>query len=112
MGRIKGITVVLYEKTLTGTDDFGAPIYNETAVEVENVLVSPQGTSEVLDRNNLTGKKVTYTLAIPKGDNHNWLDKKVSFFGQMFRTTGKPVKGIDELIPLGWNQKVTVESYE
>ena len=39
MGRIKGITVVLYEKTLTGTDDFGAPIYNEAAVEVENVLV-------------------------------------------------------------------------
>lgn len=109
---IKGITVTLYEKQQTGTDDFGAPVYAETAVEVENVLVAPQGTTDVLDTTNLTGKKTTYVLAIPKGDTHEWKDRKIGFFGQLFKTVGKPVEGIDDLIPLDWNKKVTVEEYE
>lgn len=112
MGKIKGITVTLYEKTQTGTDGFGAPIYTETAVEVENVLVAPQGSSEVLDTLNLTGRKAVYTLAIPKGDTHDWENKKVTFFGEDFHTFGEPIKGIDAMIPLGWNTKVMVERYE
>ena len=73
-GRIKGITVTLYEETQSGTDAFNRPIYTERAVKVNNVLVSPSSTSETLDTVNLTGKKAVYTLAIPKGDTHNWKD--------------------------------------
>ena len=36
---IRGMTVVLYVRTQTGTDAFNAPIYAEHPVEVENVLV-------------------------------------------------------------------------
>lgn len=111
-GRIKGITVTLYEETQSGTDDFNRPIYTETPVEVNNVLVSPSSTSETLDTVNLTGKKAVYTLAIPKGDTHNWKDKKVEFFGETFRTFGEPLKGIDSMIPLEWNTKIQVERYE
>ena len=71
MGRLRGITVTLYEKTQTGTDAFNRPVYTETAVSVDNVLVSPTSTSETLDTVNLTGKKAVYTLAIPKGDAHD-----------------------------------------
>lgn len=112
MSRIKGITVTLYEETQSGTDGFGRPIYTETAIAVDNVLVAPASTSETLDTVNLTGKKAVYTLGIPKGDTHNWKDKKVEFFGETFRTFGEPLKGIEEMIPLEWNTKIQVERYE
>lgn len=110
--RLKGITVRLYTKTQTGTDDFGRPVYSENAyVDVANVLVAPASAQETLDVLNLTGKRVEYTLGIPKGDTNDWKDKKISFFGQTFRSFGDPLEGIDDLIPLGWNKKVTVEKY-
>jgi len=51
-------------------------------------------------------------LAIPKGDTNIWEDQEVRFFGERFRVFGKPLQGIDDLIPLEWNKKVTVERYE
>ena len=107
-----GITVTLYEVKQTGTDAFNEPTYKETAVNVDNVLVSPTSTDEITDAINLYGRKAVYTLAIPKGDTHDWENRKVSFFGQDFRVFGIPTEGIDHLIPLGWNKKVTVERYE
>ena len=111
MGMIKGITVLLYEKTQTGVDGFNKPIYKEIAVPVENVLVAPATADDIVSNTDLTGKKVVYTLGIPKGDTHDWKDKKVEFFGETFMTFGFPTKGIDELIPSDWNMKVTVEKY-
>lgn len=46
---IKGIPVKLYERTASGTDTFGHPIYTEAPVTVEDVLVAPASTTEVLD---------------------------------------------------------------
>ena len=108
---IHGITVTLYQEVETGIDAFNRPIYTETAVQVENVLVSPASMSETLDTVNLTGGKAVYTLGIPKGDTHDWKDKKVEFFGETFRTFGEPLKGIEDMIPLEWNTKVQVERY-
>ena len=112
VGRLKGITVILYEETLTGYDRIGAPIFEETPVEVENVLVAPTSSDEMVTDLSLYGKRSVYTLGIPKGDEHDWRNKKVEFFGQTFQTFDMPVKGIDELIPLDWNIKVKVERYE
>ena len=36
---IRGTTVTLYETIQSGTDPFGAPIYEETETQVENVLL-------------------------------------------------------------------------
>ena len=109
---LKTITVTLYEKTITGEDRFHEPIYEETEVMVPNVLVAPSNSQEILDATNLYGKKAIYTLAIPKDDEHDWEDRKVSFFGETFRTFGIPLEGINANIPLKWNKKVTVERYE
>ena len=38
-------------------------------------------------------------------------DRKVSFFGETFKTYGEPTQGIEHLIPLAWNKKVKVERY-
>lgn len=111
MGRIKGITVILIDKVKTGQDDFGHSVFEDREIEVENVLVQPTSTDDKVSQLNLTGKVDVYTLAIPKGDTHNWEDREVLFFGQRWRTFGIPIEGIESLIPLDWNKKVTVERY-
>lgn len=59
----------------------------------------------------LYGKRLAYTLALPKGDAHDWHDVTVEFFGQRFRTYGDVTEGIETMIPLHWNKKVKVERY-
>lgn len=109
---IHGITVTLYEKTESGKDEFNHPVFTENAVEVKNVLVGEPSSEDVLDTFNLTGKRLAYTLAIPKGDAHIWTNRTVEFFGEKFRTIGNPTQGIEANIPLKWNKKVKVERYE
>lgn len=108
---IKGIPVILYERTKVGRDEFGHPVYKETPVTVENVLVAPASTTEILDTLNLTGKKAVYNIAIPKGDDHTWKDCRVDFFGTSWQVIGFPQQGIEENIPLDWNQKWQVAVY-
>lgn len=112
MARIKGIDVTLYEKTKTGEDAFNKAIYTENAVTVHNVLVGQPTAQEIQELTDLYGKKAVYTLAIPKGDTHNWEDCRVSFFSEDYHVFGIPLKGIECDIPLDWNMKVTVERYE
>lgn len=108
---IRGIDVILYEKKELGTDDFGAPLYEEIPEVVSDVLIGEPSSTEVLDTLNITGKRLQYTLAIPKGDTHDWHERTVEFFGRKFRTFGEPTEGIEDMIPLRWNKKVTVEKY-
>lgn len=110
---MRGITVTLYDRTQTGTDPLNKPIYTETAVAVDNVLVAPSSMVEVLEQTNLNGRRGDYVMAIPKGDTHEWTSgKKVSFLGQNWRIIEMPEEGIEWLIPLDWNKKVKVERYE
>ena len=111
MAKIKGITVTLINKVETGKDPFGKPIYEDAEILVDNVLVSPTSSDDIVNQLNLTGKKAVYTLAIPKGDANVWEDKEVRFFGERWRVFGFATQGIEELIPLDWNKKVMVERY-
>lgn len=109
---IKGITVILIDKVKTGTDPFDAPIYEDKEISVENVLVSPTSSDDVINQIQLYGKKSTYTLGIPKGDEHDWEDKEVQFFGKKYRTFGPIIEGIESMVPSKWHKKVMVERYE
>lgn len=108
---IKGIAVTLYTKQQTGTDSFNCPVYGEIPEIVENVLVAPSTSDDITTSQDLYGKKAVYTMAIPKGDTHNWIDATVEFFGMKWKTFGYPLEGIEENIPLDWNKKVMVEAY-
>jgi len=112
MGRLTGRTVILYDKVQTGVDGFNRPVYEDVATTVDNVLIGEPTTEDVINELNLTGKHLAYTLAIPKGDAHEWNDRKVEFFGEVFHVYGEPTQGIEHLIPLSWNKKVKVERYE
>ena len=107
-----GISIILYNEVQTGTDGFNRPIYEEVPETVTNVLVGQPTAEDIVHEKELSGKHLAYTLAIPKGDTHDWEDKTVEFFGQRFKTFGKPTQGIEHLIPLSWNKKVKVEAYE
>ncbi len=109
---MKGIDITLYEKTQSGTDEADAPVYTETPVTVHNVLVGEPSAEEITTELQLTGRRLAYTLAIPKGDEHDWTNVTVEFFGRKFRTYGAVTEGIEALIPLSWNRKVKVERYE
>lgn len=108
---MRGVTIQLLQTTETGTDAFNHPIYTEEWIDVDNVLIGEPLSADVLDTYNLTGKRLAYVLAIPKGDTHRWNDTQVQFWGQKFKTIGYPTQGIDSLIPLDWNMKVRVEHY-
>lgn len=114
---MKGISVTLYELTQTGTDDFGAPIYKETGVQVDDVLVGQPDTDDLTNSVQMYGKTIKYMLGIPKGDTHDWKDKKVSWtdaYGtaHTVRTFGFPITGIEANIPTRWHMKVRCEDYE
>lgn len=106
---IKGITVTLYGRESGGTDDFGAPVYTETEISVPDVLVTPTASEEVVSEIQLYGKRSVYELCIPKGDTHDWENKKIRFFGQDFQSFGPVTEYIEANVPLRWNKKVKVE---
>lgn len=112
MAQIAGMTITLWDKTQKGTDSLNAPVYEETAESVDNVIVAPVSSDEVVDSLSLYGKKAVYKLGIPKGDTHVWEDRKVSFFGRDFQTFGVPLEGIEANIPLEWNKQIMVATYE
>lgn len=112
MARIKGITVTLINNKETRKDPFDNPIFEDVEIEVDNVLVSPTSSDDVVNTKDLTGRTAVYTLAIPKDDTNVWQNQEVRFFGERWRVFGIPLQGIEEMIPLDWNKKVMVERYE
>ena len=111
MDFLKGATIRLYDRVKTCIDDFNAPVYKETAVEVENILIGPASTEAVTDGLQLYGKHAEYELYIPKADAHEWENRTVEFYGQKWRTFGKVLVWMEALTPGTWNRKVKVERY-
>lgn len=109
---IKGRVVNLYVMTQTGVDEFNQPIYEESVEAVDNVIIEPADNSAIVDEMQISGKRMVYTLHIPKGDTHEWKDTKVEFYGEVWRTFGDCLIYDEELTPLDWNKKVKVERYE
>lgn len=103
-----GTTIQLVVKTQTSTDAFGAPVYEEELVDVEDVLVGQPSTNEITDAIQLYGKRIDYTLGIPKGDEHDWVNAQVYIWGELYDTIGYPMTGEESNIPLRWGSNVKV----
>lgn len=109
---IKGVPITLYVKTKTGTDPFGADIYDETPITVDNVLISPIDSNDITEATNLVENVESYKLCIPKGDKNTWKNTKVEFWGKQWQTVGDAVEYIEAMTPLSWNKQIKVERYE
>lgn len=108
---IKGITVQIFVKTLTGTDPFGAPIYQMVPEDVEDVIVGEVSATESTEALDLYGKKLEYTLGIPKDDNHDWEDKDVAFFGDTFHTVGNVERCIEANMPKAFRGRRNIKVF-
>ena len=113
---MRGITVTLYTETETGKDGFNAPIYKETPVTVDDVLVGEPTTDDITSSTALYGKQIQYMLGIPKGDTNNWVDKKIEWtdaYGitHTCKTFGFPITGVEANIPGKWHMKVRCAAY-
>ncbi len=91
---IKGSDVILWDNGIPET--------------ISNVLIGEPNSQDMTNFSDESGL-ITYILAIPKGDSHVWTDRKISFFGENFRTIGYSIQGIEENIPLAWHKKVKVQ---
>lgn len=112
MDKIKGVPVTLFAEEKTGTDEDGNDVYTEVPVVVEDVLIGEPTTDDITDSTNLYGKRVVYVLGIPKTDTNDWTNKKIEIFGELYRSFGFPMRGIDSNIPGHRSTKVRVERYE
>lgn len=113
---MRGITVYLYEQTQTGVDSLGVPIYEETPVQVDDVLVGEPTTDDIASSMALYQKQIRFMLGIPKGDTHDWQDKKITWtdaYGREYvcRSFGFPITGVEANIPTRWHMKVRCEAY-
>ncbi len=113
---IRGTTVTLYERTQSGTDAFNRPVWTETPVTVDNVLVGEPTTDEAAAATDLFGKKLLCWLALPKGDAHDWTDSRVEWTDPAGRTVtvrtfGFPLAGIEADVPGPWHVKLRCEAF-
>lgn len=111
MGKIQGQPVLLHVKTISGYDALNNPIFTDSTVTVDNVIIGQPTTDDITTSTDLYGKKIEYMLGIPKGDAHNWEDTTVEFFGHVYRTFGHEIVGIEANVPLSWHKKIRVERY-
>ena len=112
-----GVTVTLYKETCVGNDTLNQPVYTETPVAVNNVLVGEPSTDDITNSTALYGKQILFMLGIPKGDTNDWQDKKVSWtdaYGRTItcKTFGFPITGVEANIPGPWHMKVRCGAYE
>ncbi len=114
---LHGATVTLYERTKTDrVDAFGAPVYTETPVEVEDILIGEPTADESLTATQVYGKVTRYMLGIPRGDRHDWSDARVTWttsHGQTVEalTFGAMITGVSANIPGKWDAKVRCTDY-
>lgn len=106
---MRGVPVLLHVKTQNGTDAFNNPVFSDSTVTVQNVLIGQPTTEDITSSIELYGKRIEYMLGIPKGDTHEWEDTEVEFFGGLYRTFGFTIQGIEDNIPTPWHKKVRVE---
>lgn len=109
---LKGVDVILYEKTPNGTDPFGKQLYKTTPVTVKNVLVGYVNANDITTSTDLQGKSASYMIGIPKGDTHEWEDSVVEALGHKWKTSGFIIEAQEELVPTKWHKKIAIERYE
>lgn len=114
---MRGLAVTLTDRVLSGWSTGGDPLWSETKIVVDNVLVGEPSPEEVAASTGVPGRRLSYILGIPKGDTTDWKARDVSWAGPdgrpiHARTFGDPVSGVEHLIPTPWHRKVRCYRYD
>jgi hypothetical protein len=109
---IKAITVRLFSPVTQSLDGFNEPIATETYEDVPGVLVYPTTGDAIVTDLQIYGKRSIYELCIPKGDDHQWEDAEVGFFGKKYHTFGPCIEYVEANTPTPWNKQIRCELIE
>ena len=109
IGLIRGREIAVERPVEAGVDRYGAPIREWMEEKVENVLVTPGGTSD-LDASRPEGARVALTLHFPKGYGEPLKECRVLIDGRPYRVIGDPHPHMDVNCPGPWNLTVEVEA--
>lgn len=109
---IVGETVKVSINKETGKDAFNAPIYEAEWISVDDVLVVPGSTKDVVDSNRQRGTRVVYTLHFPKTFTDSLKGSLVEVRGEQFHVIGDPKPYQMWNCPTKWNMPVEVENVE
>lgn len=107
-----GQSVTLKVKTLTGADSFNNPTYSVQDATVDDVLIGQPTAEEAQTSIDLYGKRCEVMLGIPKGDEHEWEDTQVVFWGRTWDTVGPVIQGIEANVPTRWHKKIRCARHE
>lgn len=110
MGRIIGESISVKVNTQTDTDSFGMPVYTESWLTIDNVLVCEPSSSDIENALTEYGARIKYTICLPKGDDNDWHDTEVILPNRgVFHTVGDVIEYTEDNLPLDWNRKVHLE---
>lgn len=105
---IRGETVVVECKIPDGVDAYNHAKYATAELPVENVLVAPQSSSDVIDGNRTDGAEVRYKLHFPKTYIGKLDGLRVKVRDEWLHVVGSPRRYTAENTPGRWNMEVEV----
>ena len=108
-GLLEGETVVVIHRAEVGRGAGNTPIYTEVEEAVDDVLVSPASTSDVIESNRPDGTELVYRLDFPKTWTRSLRGCRVRVRGEEFHVAGDPRPFLGSLTPGRWNRPVNVE---
>lgn len=108
LGLIAGETVTVRTPTI-GYDEHMEEVPSWSARPVENVVVTPGATSDVLDSTRPDGTRVAFTLGFPKSFTAPLRGCRVLVRGIECAVIGDPQPYTPENVPGPWNYTAEVE---
>lgn len=110
---LTGESVVVERWQETGRDPGNAPIKEWVKETVHNVLVDIGPRADVVDSNRPDGKRIRWTVHMPKGYPANLAGARISVRGQEARpVVGDPQHMTEANTPGPWSMPVELEDVE
>lgn len=112
---ITGETVTLERYTKGPPDAMGDPTLIPSTEDIENVLIDPGSTKDLMSGNSNTsirpdGSIVVYTLHIPKGyETYSFRGCRFKVRGDWMEVIGDPTYYVPKNTPGEWNYQVEVK---
>ena len=101
---IRGTSVTLTKRTMTGRDDMGEPVFATSTTTVDNVLWHEASTDEMDQSNRMFGVTCDLSLDFPKSFTDSLEGCTVPVCGDDYRILGDPKGYMPENTPTPWNR--------
>lgn len=105
---IAGTTVTVLIPTAASVDEFNNEALEWGRLEVQNVLVAPADTADVVDSNRPDGNRARLILHFPKAFSASLRNCRVEVLGKVWEVEGDPQPFMPDLTPGVWNRPVKV----